>query len=305
VTDSSSKYSEVVKSLLETAIDYIGCIPAEQVTLFHAIRKYLLYRKEEHAWLLGKFLLPVSQLQEFENAAGRLLPGESAPPIHLSVTVGDDLLAELRRVAEFNNGFFAAGNNIVIDSMEFSVATASEILKIHDLLPSHLQAYFEIPLNDHSEELIEAAALIGGRAKLQIDAILPGNQSHDEDILHFFDSCHRLNVPFTIRTGFHFLTNVSGMPSDASKTLPQQRYSFLGLFLAAGFIRSSMSIAEASSILGEGQSRACSFDEQGISWRGFRLDLEQIKNVRENLFVSFGIPSFTGLIDELKSSGLL
>jgi hypothetical protein len=303
--DSYSEYSEVVKSLLEGALDYIGCAAAEQVELSHAIRNYLSYRKEEHAWILGKFLLSASQLQEFENAAGSLLPGENAPAIHLSVTIGDDLMGELRRIAEFNNGFFAAGNNTIVDSIEFPAASGPAILKIHDLLPSHLQAYFEIPLTGHTEELIEAVALTGGRAKLQIGEINPGDQSHAANILHFFDSCYRLNVPFTIRTGFCFQAHVPDVPSDGSKTPHHTRYSFLGLFLAAGFISSGMSIAEVFDVLGEGQNRACSFDEQGISWRGFRLDLDQIKSVRENLFVSFGIHSFTGLIDELKSSGLL
>jgi hypothetical protein len=294
--DNSPKYSEAIKTILNGLIDYAGLFPPDNLEMSAAVSNFISYRNDANAWMLGRFLLPISRIDDFENVSSRLLPGENSLPISLSVTADSDLLGGLKRVAEFNNSIFAAGNNVVIDSIEFSVLTGSEILNINNLLPSHLVAYFDVPPGSRGEELVDAVALAGGRVKLRIGETKPEILNASSDILRYFDSCSRLNVPITIRMEYLFPRKVA---DSSGKSF------FLNLFLAAAFVRSGMDIAEASQILDEDSSGAFFIDEQGITWRGFRLDLDQIKSVRDNFLISFGVGSFTGFVSDLESLHLL
>ena len=293
--DNSPKYSDAVKILLNGLIDYAGLFSPGNLEMSAAVSNYFSCRNDTSAWMLGRFLLPVSRIDDFENVSSRLLPGENSPPISLSVTVNDDLLGRLKRVAEFNNGFFAAGNNVVIDSMEFSALTGSEILNINNLLPSHLVAYYDLPPGSRVEELVDAVALAGGRVKLRVGGSKSGIMNASSDILRYFDLCSRSNIPITIRMEDSFPRKVAGTG----------KFLFLNLFLAAAFMRSGIDSAEASQILDEDSPGSFFFDEQGITWRGFRLDLDRIKPVRENFIISFGVGSFTSFVSDLESLHLL
>jgi hypothetical protein len=294
--DNSPKYSDAVKTILNGLIDYACLFPPGNLEMSAAVSNFVSYRNDANAWMLGRFLLPASCIDDFENMSSGLLPGENSPPISLSVTAGDDLLGGLKRVVEFNNGFFAAGNNVVIDSMEFSALTGSEILNINNLLPSHLFAYYDVPPGSRGEELVDAVALAGGRVKLRIGETKSGVLNASSDILRYFDLCSGLNIPITIRLEDPFPRKVAGGSG---------KFLFLNLFLAAAFLRSGMGIAEASQILDEDSPGAFFFDEQGITWRGFRLDFDQIKSVRENFLISFGVGSFIGFVSDLESLHLL
>jgi hypothetical protein len=290
--NDSSKYSEPVKIVLSGLFDYAGLFPPANREMSAALSDYVSLRNGEHSWVLGKFLLPVSRIDEFATVGSEFLPGENSQPISVSVTIDDDLLGGLKRVAEFNNGFFAAGNNVVINSLEFSGTTGSDILKIHNLLPSHLTAYFDVPLSDRAEELVEATALSGCRAKVQIAGRKDMDTSSASRILEVIDSCSRFNVPITVRIAS------SLQQADAEA-------NYLNLFLAAAYIRSGMNSAEVLPILQENSPSAFFFDEQGITWQGFRLDLDQIKTVREKFFISFGVGSIADVVSGLRALNLL
>lgn len=52
------------KALLTGLIDYAGLFPPAALPMEEAVRNYARYRKEEHAWMLGKFVVPEARVHE-------------------------------------------------------------------------------------------------------------------------------------------------------------------------------------------------------------------------------------------------
>jgi hypothetical protein len=53
--------------LLENLIDYAGLFPPAALSMQDAVRNYARYRDGEHAWALGKFVVPQARVTEVPN----------------------------------------------------------------------------------------------------------------------------------------------------------------------------------------------------------------------------------------------
>src|SRR5579864_9452816 len=80
-----------LRPLLENLIDYAGLFPPSALPMARAIENYQRYRESAESWMLARFVVPVSRLDEFEAT----LSGP-APPI--SALIGADLEADLARI---------------------------------------------------------------------------------------------------------------------------------------------------------------------------------------------------------------
>src|SRR5271168_1715881 len=85
-------------ALLEGLIDYAGLFPPAGLPMESAVRNYAAYRGSELHWILGRFIVPVARLAEFENALAAL-PDEADSPLSwsLSVLAGADLSDDIAR----------------------------------------------------------------------------------------------------------------------------------------------------------------------------------------------------------------
>ncbi|MFI5252152.1 MAG: hypothetical protein ACHQQQ_06940 [Bacteroidota bacterium] len=305
MTSISVKNSEIIKDLMLGIIDYAGLFPPAKLDMPEAFSNYLQYRKSEYAWALGRFIVPVSRLSQFEQAASDLIGEENINPIQLSTLTDDEPVKALTRISDFNNGFFSAGRNVIIDTIEIKAPSSDDILKWNDLLPRHLRAYYEIPLNSSIEESIEAISLSGECAKVRTGGVTPEVFPAVGDLLRFIETCSRMNVPFKATAGLHHPVRGEYNFTYEKNSAQGLMFGFLNLFLTALFLHDGMSVSEASYLLTEDSPSAFRFDDQGITWRGFSLDIEQIRSGRENFAISFGSCSFTEPINDLKSFNLL
>lgn len=98
---------DALHALLQGVIDYAGMYPPARLSLNDALTNYHEYRQSDESWMLGSFVLPVSELA----ALGELLSEyESPEPIQLSV-IGrggtspdvwrENLFEDFNRVEEF------------------------------------------------------------------------------------------------------------------------------------------------------------------------------------------------------------
>ena len=51
-------------ALLENLIDYAGLFPPASLPMERALANYDAYRRGEHSWILGRFIVPLSKLSE-------------------------------------------------------------------------------------------------------------------------------------------------------------------------------------------------------------------------------------------------
>jgi hypothetical protein len=57
---------ETLHTLLRGLIDYAGMFPPASLDFAAAVRNYAAYREGEHAWMLGRFIVPAAQLDQVD-----------------------------------------------------------------------------------------------------------------------------------------------------------------------------------------------------------------------------------------------
>src|SRR2546428_4852429 len=124
-----------LRVLLLGLIDAAGLFPPAALDMPTATRKYAEYRESEYRWALGRFVVPVARLDEFEKAAEGILPNggwEGNESWRLSALGGADLSSDLNRIAEFNQKRAGAA---IIDAIEIKAARPADIEGAMRLMP--------------------------------------------------------------------------------------------------------------------------------------------------------------------------
>ena len=65
--------------LLAGAIDYAGLFPPSAVSMEDAVANYAAYRRGEYSWMLGRFVVTASRLNEFAAEAAKVLKKGEKP----------------------------------------------------------------------------------------------------------------------------------------------------------------------------------------------------------------------------------
>lgn len=268
-----------------------------------AVANYATYRDSQVAWALGRFIVPVSRLGEFEAAAQHLLPPDPvAAPWQLSALGTNDLESDLTAIQAFNLRY---AQRAIIDTIELKASQPTEVVAAMGALPERITPYFEIPIATDPAELIATIGREGGRAKVRTGGTTQGMFPDSADLLHFIGACAAARVPFKATAGLHHPLRsqyrLTYKPDSERGTM----YGFLNVFLSAAFLAAGMNVDEAMQVLIEESPAAFQFDASGIGWRGRRLTGELLASVRERLAISFGSCSFEEPIDELKAMKLL
>ena len=100
-----------IRSLFDSLIDYAGLFPPAGLDMCAAVQNYATYHAGEFAWMLGRFIQPVTRLQELEPAARQDVPERQSDDQiwRLSVLAGTDLALALAAIADFNGRHAACG----------------------------------------------------------------------------------------------------------------------------------------------------------------------------------------------------
>ena len=289
--------------LLNELIDYAGLFPPAGLDMETAVANYARYRDGEHAWMLGRFVVPAARLCEFERVASALWGDrEPAPPWPVSVLGGADLDAAMKSISEFQ----ATCEGALVDSLELKIDSAEEISATAAQIPAGIAAYFEIPASSDPHACLAALAARGGRAKIRTGGLAAEAFLNPRELATFVITCAALGVPFKATAGLHHLVRGVYSLSYEPDAACCRMHGFLNVLMAATFAHSGMAgVEDLISILEEQSPTAFYFDTAGVVWRDWRIAAEQIRNARTNLAVAFGSCSFEEPVAELQASGLL
>ncbi|SRR6266404_5481910 len=306
---NSAEAVDTAGVLLRDLIDYAGLFPPASLAMAACVANYDAYSRSEWNWILGRFIVPVARLVEFDEAFARLptpTPGTGFKNWRLSVLLGSDPVADVAHIREFNSRLASSnsGRRAVIESVEVKVASPEEVRRLSGIIPAELATYFEAPLFSCGE-CIAAMAECGRRAKIRTGGETANKFPAPENVVEFIRLCAAANVPFKATAGLHHplrsvhrLTYQAGSPSGIM-------HGFVNVFLAAAFLRAGVEATLAVQLLEERSADAFHFDSDGVSWRQHRLTQPEIAAARRSFAVSFGSCSFTEPIDDLKSLRLL
>ena len=149
----SAERVDAVGVLLRDLIDYAGLFPPASLAMAAAGANYRAYSQSESSWLLGRFIVPVARLGEFEEAFVELPiseRGASGANLRLSVLLGSDALADVARIRQFNAQMTNASSSpkAAIEAVEVKAANADEAAWLSGIVPAELTTYFEVPLDE-------------------------------------------------------------------------------------------------------------------------------------------------------------
>lgn len=287
------------QTLLAELVDYAGLFPPAKLDMATAVANYNAYVACEHNWMLGRLIVPLSRLDEFESESRTLLPtDENAMPWMISALlppVGEgDLDAAFDRIDQFNESHSAPERGLaLIDTVELKAATASMIDDAIDAIPEGVTPFFEIPTGADPRGMVAALSGTGARAKIRTGGVEPEMIPLTRDVLNFILACAGARVAFKATAGLHHpIRKVYPLTyeSDAPRGL---MHGYINVFLAATVVYTELANeADAAAILDEENADAFTFADDRVTWCDLTIDAERLALGREEFALSFGSCSF-------------
>ena len=296
----SENIKQSLRVLLSEIVDYAGLFPPSQLPMKQAVENYAEYLNGEHRWMLGRFICPISRLEEFGENAGRFMDGKTV--WRLSALAGESLAEDLQKIEEFNA---AHTGQAAIDTLEIKAADPEEIYAAKKLLSGNLTTYFEIPLKLRINEFVAAVAISRLRAKVRTGGVTQDAFPPVDEIVKFLRVCIAANVPFKATAGLHHPLRCQRALTYEENAAQGTMHGFLNVFLAAAFLRQNLNAPFINRLTTERDASQFEFDDEGLSWSGNRVEIEQIRLMRERNAISFGSCSFIEPIEDLRQLGLL
>jgi hypothetical protein len=291
-----------VDALLAGLVDYAGLFPPASEDMRPALERYASYLRSADRAAVGRFIVPISRLNELEQAGTDLMPrGPRSEPWCLSVLVAEDVRAASDEMLKFNcrHSLDSGAGRAVIDVAELKASTVDEIgRQRRDLAPS-FTAYFEIPVTADVPPLVKMIAKVGARAKARTGGVTPEAFPPAEAVVDFMAACQREAVPFKATAGLHHAVRGEYRLTYETDSQTGTMYGFLNVFTAAALLYSGESEETALAVVEEREPSAFVFEDDAIQWRGKRISAEQILAARSEYAISFGSCSFREPVDEL------
>ncbi len=288
-------------------MDYAGLFPPAQLEMAAAMRNYAGYLSGPHAWMLGRFVVPVARLAEFDAVSGGLLPsGEGSRAWRVAALAGNDLAADVQEALKFNCRHWEASaiGHAVIDTVELRTSAPLDPDAVRSAVPDFFTLYVEVGVDIHPGEILDSVRVAGARAKIRLGGVRPEAFPGPDDVVAFIISCRERAIAFKATAGLHHLIRSDYPLTYERGSRRSTMYGFLNVFLAAAALFSGAGRHEGLGILLEKDLSAFRFDDTGVSWGGQRLATADIAHARE-FATSFGSCSFREPVDELLAAGLI
>lgn len=290
--------SSALDALLDGLVDYAGLFPPAGLSMRDAVANYARYRAGERKAMLARFVLPVARLDEFVAAAGAVAADPTgAWPLAVLAGAGD--------AAALDTFNAAHGARWRIDTAEAKAASSADVAALAAALAPRYTVYVEIPVKDDPSLLLTAIAGADLRAKIRTGGTTVDAFPSPSEVVRFIAHSARLGLPFKATAGLHHPLRGEFALTYAADSARGTMYGFLNVFLAAALLHSGVRESAVAPLIEERDARAITIDDDGISWRGHRVDRAAIRAARRAFAGSFGSCSFEEPVADLESLNLL
>jgi hypothetical protein len=288
--------------LLAGAVDYAGLFPPAALDMTEATAAYAQYLCHPDRRLLGRFVVPVMRLREFDEAAHALLPrGESSEPWRLSVLPGPDLAADVDLALRFNCRHWSQSEigHAVIDAMEIKASTTGEIDAAVSAVPPQITPFFELPIASDPAELIGAVRRGGAFAKARTGGVTAAAFPDAADVARFMMRCRDARTGFKLTAGLHHPVRAEYRLTYADDAPRGIMYGYLNMFAAAALAWNGVDESVVLAALVSTAAADFHFSDQSLSFGGQSVPTDVLRDARANFIISFGSCSFREPVDEL------
>ncbi len=322
-----------IHALMSGLIDYAGLFPPAKLSMEMCVANYARYADSRDCWMLGRFILPVSRIEEFRKAAGVHLAKEWSEEIDgggtwpISAIIDGDLDENLDSIFAFNSEHAEEKNGLaVIDAIEIKVPATSEtdgspnlefIEQALELMAEGVYPFFELGVGRRSEpgsadsfpDLRGAIAALSGAdagAKVRTGGITPEAIPPSRAVAEFIVSCGQADVPFKATAGLHHAVRAERALTYEPGCARAVMHGFLNVFVAAAMVKEyQIDAVAAAKILDEPDARKFVFDQETLCWGPGRVSIESIERTRDMFSLSYGSCSFDEPVGELRELKLI
>jgi hypothetical protein len=303
--------ADSLRALLAHAIDYAGLFPPASLALEPALQNYAEYIRTPDAWMLGAFILPVT---EFAAAARGLPQFDSDHPLRISAlgpktdsaeAFQISLAAAMDSIASFRS---MSGGTALIEQFEMPLPaniSAETIKMIRDRVVSGLRTFWEAPA-DAAERAIKLIA-DNNRShpagnlgfKLRTGGVTANAFPSSSAIAAALMAAGTHQVPIKFTAGLHHPVRIF------HESVQTKMHGFLNV-LGAGVLALEHDWTEKqlAEMLEDEDATSFSFTEGSFAWREWRVATERVATHRE-LVTSLGSCSFDEPREDLRALNLL
>lgn len=303
-----------LRTLLTGILDYAGLFPPAKLPLEQALKCYARYREEVDQWMLGRFVIAASRLEELQPFIPLLFA--SGPPLTLSVLgrpANNDadflegLTLDLEAVAALRAEF---ASRVAVDVLETRLPAGPGSIELiressEQVAQNQLVPFFEIGLaGDWRTTLTRAvrgcAAVARAGLKLRCGGLEPSSVPSVEQVAAVIAECALARVQLKFTAGLHHPLR----RRDAG--LKTQVHGFVNVFVA-GVLAAQHRLPAPTlrELLQEESPTAFCFNEAGVTWRQWHAGTAEIELARKYTVTSFGSCSFDEPRADLRALGWL
>jgi len=321
------------KTFMQGMIDYAGLFPPADLSLDTAIQNYSDYRKSEDAWMLSRFIIPSSRLDELKPY-GDTLFREGEPFAFSVLGKGTETVSEfeehLRKLIDDVETFHQThGDRVTTKVLEIKLPREAVFANDTDLL---------IDLYDETAQALDGSGLTPNYLffegyfeenwKKDIRLVLEAMRSHNKN----FDGDNIRETAFKLRCGgvkAHMFPSVEeiafalntarennvALKATAGLHHPIRHYAdsvqtrmhgFFNIF-GGGMLAYAHDLDEDKliEVLKEEDPEQFSFSKKGFRWKNFSVSGDEIKWLRKTALISFGSCSFDEPREDLQQLGYI
>ncbi|MDP1581529.1 MAG: hypothetical protein Q8M02_14765 [Candidatus Didemnitutus sp.] len=283
--------------LLDSLVDYAGLFPPAQLSMEVAVAHYADYRQGPHRASLGRFIVPLARLAEFESCFQQL-PPLPAEPWTLSVIGGSDPLADCRQIEQFNT----RSVSVRIVALEIRALTVADVQHVTARPFAPASIWVELPAAaPELPALLAAVKTAGQHAKLRTGGVTPAAIPHPDDVAQFMIACRAAGVAFKATAGLHHAWRGEYALTDEPDASVGTLFGFLNIFLAAALVQTNAPEADVRALLEARDPCDFTLTDDALAWRDHRFTIEQLGQMRRTFCHSFGSCSFTEPIADLQA----
>jgi len=297
--------SASLHALLTGAIDYAGLFPPATLDMREAVARYANYRGTTEGWALGRFVLPLSRVEELPVAQDAI--GARGQTWRLSVLLGEDPVADAARIRTFNASH---AGSALIDSAEAKLggppaASRRAIAALVDSIPPSLRLFIEVPSNGDLAAFIAPIAAASACAKIRTGGVTTEAFPDALHVARFLMSCAEHDVRFKATAGLHHPWR-GRYPMTYEQAAPTTlMFGFLNMFVGAALARRGAAVEEVVAVLQAERGSDFRFGDDDVRWKDTRLTRQELLESHATFALSFGSCSFEEPLYDLRRLALL
>lgn len=267
-----------IDSLLAGLIDYAGIYPPASLDMHSAARNYLEYRHSPHSHALGRFIVDLGRFPYLWDAAGEYVNGIRVSAICARDCDWDDLHRLVLK------GF-------PIESVEIKGAEAAAIGRIAMHIPPGVAIYFEAPM-DSAPAVLDAIATAGTRVKIRTGGIAAEAIPSTHALAQMLSEIAARRLIFKATAGLHHPLRGRHALTSSHTSPTAVMHGFVNVACAAALLYFGGDAKDAQLVLEEEWPGAWKITPEAIIWEENSWNADELREVREQFFASFGSCSF-------------